>query len=151
MKIGTMFGQHNLDDLDFGMGKRKTDRHPFKDSDKDGVNDFADCQPHNPRKQGALSYAAGKFLRKRKGIIGRAAKTYAEYKKGEPERQEARIKALKRRAEIERQRTAIAKARRERTRITTPPSGYGRFFGLGGAMTPIPTAKAKKRRKKKKK
>jgi len=152
MRIGTMFGERNLDDLDFGMGKRKSYRNPMKDSDKDGVNDFADCEPHNPKKQGPLAYAAAKYLEKRKGIVGKAARGYAEYKKGAPEREKARIETLKRRAEIERQRTAIARARAERIRARpTATMDYGRFFGLGAGVIPRAAPKAPKKRKKRKK
>ena len=89
LKLRSMFKRHDISDLDFGMGKRKTDRHPFKDSDRDGVNNFSDCQPNNPNKQGPLAYAAGKYLRKKKGLIGKAARGYAEYRKEAPQREQA--------------------------------------------------------------
>jgi len=146
--VGTMFSRHDLSDLDFGMGGRKPQvarRDPFGDKDKDGVMNVTDCQPNNPRKQGFLGEIVRKKLEERKGMVGRTAKAYGEYRAKAPEREEARIKALKRRAEIERQRTAIAKARRERMRTTAPTMDYGRFFGLGAGVTPM--AAPKKRRK----
>jgi len=54
----------------------------FKDTDKDGAWDALDCQPRNPRKQGVLGHAVGTYLRKKKGIVGRAARGYEEYQKG---------------------------------------------------------------------
>jgi len=150
MKIRTLFAEYNLDDLDFGLGKkapRLIKRDPFGDKDKDRMMNVTDCQPHNPRKQGVLGHAVGKYLRKRKGIIGRAAKSYAEYKKGAPERERLRIESLRRRAQIEEAKARIARARRIRTR-PLPSMDYGRFFGLGAGVTP--RAKPRKRKRKRK-
>ncbi len=156
MKIGKLFGTHNLDDLDFGLGKgtpKLVKKNPFGDKDKDGMMNVTDCKPRNPNKQGFLGEATRGYLAKRKGIVGSAARKYEEYRAKAPEREQARIESLKRRAEIEKQRTAIAKTRAERARARPAASmDYGRFFGLGAGVTPRAAPKkkviVKKRRKK---
>lgn len=121
-----------------GTGRR------LKDSDGDGVSDIADCEPHNPKKQGLIHDVAKKTARKTlKGRFKHRAVKYIERK----ERESAEVKKVKI-EERQKQRLETAKLREEtrgqRARETIRKGGVVRKLASGFA---VPKGKVGKKRK----
>ena len=143
--VGTMFGKHDLSKVNFGMN-RNNKASPFKDSDGDGVNDFADCQPHNPNKQGVLHDIRTKYQAwKAKAPQRREQRLTSERERAKitGEREQRRIEALERKARIEKQYTEIerTKAARREAGLRGRPKPAPMSAGFGGMMDGMGKAK----------
>jgi hypothetical protein len=128
-------------------------RSPLKDSDRDNFPDMIDCQPHNPRKQGAVSWVIAKATGRTHDDV--EAERYESRDLQRELRHKYRTNEMERRAEYEtaqvplyEARAKIAKARSSVIKSRQPKPQ----FAFSSSMILNPNKyKVKKLKKKKKK
>ena len=135
------------------IGKKDPFAHATKDSDRDGVINILDCEPHNPKKQGFV-HTVGKWISKKAG--SERATKWVEQKEEESDarkkvEREERIKQsletakYKEKVRGERQREYYKQGgfMGQIGRVMTPPKGLPKVSIAGAPIT-----RTKKRKKK---
>lgn len=123
------------------------------DIDRDGVPDYADCAPRDPKRDGIGAWIKSKVQDKPYGEVMREEREHKLEVIGQREKQyEAESKMMKQRAELEEQRTKVSKARASRpsyisSTIRDVRSGFGAYSVPTKTSSQAPVQKRRKRRK----
>lgn len=114
----------------------------INDTDKDGTPDIVDCKPKDPKKQGLgyVGHAIGQAAQGARGVVGKVAQSYHQYKEEAPQREEKRIEALKRRTRFEEERAKQeeikAKVEAARARVRKSREVGRPKYNTGGGYSP---------------
>ena len=121
------------------------------DIDRDGVPDYADCAPRDPKRDGIGGWIKSKVQGRPYSEVMKEEQTHKIETIGQREKQyEAETKMMKQRADLEEQKTRVSKARLSRpSYISSTIRDIKSGFGVYSVPVKSPTAVVKRKKKRK--